>query len=199
MNIGKIHYIMLDDTEYINTGGSQGTVGSRNYNRRFSAEQLAWLREELKHVDKSTPIVVGCHCPLYSYNSGLGVSIALQSSADVDNILGCFDGFSSVTFLTGHTHINRNIQSPKYANVYEHNIAAVCGTWWWTQQYGKNNLCKDGLPGRLQDFHGQRNRHEMAVQIGGTAPRTPVHDLRHERGQQPHEHRRGRRSSVHIG
>lgn len=152
MNIGKIHYIMLDNTEYINTGGSQGTVGSRNYNRRFSAEQLAWLREELKHVDKSTPIVVGCHCPLYSYNSGLGVSIALQSSADVDNILGCFDGFSSVTFLTGHTHINRNIQSPKYANVHEHNIAAVCGTWWWTQQYGKNNLCKDGSPAGYKIF-----------------------------------------------
>ena len=152
MNIGKVHYIMLDDTEYINTGGSQGTVGSRNYSRRFSAEQLAWLREELKHVDKSTPIVVGCHCPLYSYNSALGVSIALQSSADVDNILGCFDGFSSVTFLTGHTHINRNIQSPKYANVYEQNIAAVCGTWWWTQQYGKNNLCKDGSPAGYKIF-----------------------------------------------
>lgn len=33
MNIGRIHYIMLDNTEYLNTGGSQGTVGSRNYNR----------------------------------------------------------------------------------------------------------------------------------------------------------------------
>lgn len=152
MNIGRIHYIMLDDTEYLNTGGSQGTVGSRNYNRRFDDRQLAWLKEELTHVDKSTPIVVGCHCPLYSYSGSGGVSVALQTQADIDKILGCFAGFSNVTFVTGHTHVNRNIQSPTYANVYEQNIAAVCGTWWWTQQYGNNNVCTDGSPAGYKIF-----------------------------------------------
>lgn len=152
MNIGKVHYIMLDDTEYLNTGGAQGTVGSRNYNRRFDAKQLAWLKEELKHVDKSTPIVVGTHCPLYTYNAIGGTSISLQSQADLNNILSCFDGFQRVTFLTGHTHVNRNIQSPTYPNVYEQNIAAVCGSWWWTQQYGKNNVCTDGSPAGYKVF-----------------------------------------------
>lgn len=152
MNIGRIHYIMLDNTEYLNTGGSQGTVGSHNYNRRFDDRQLAWLKEELTHVDKSTPIVVGCHCPLYSYSGSGGVSVALQTQADIDKILSCFAGFSNVTFLTGHTHVNRNIQSPTYANVYEQNIAAVCGTWWWTQQYGNNNVCTDGSPAGYKIF-----------------------------------------------
>ena len=152
MNIGRIHYIMLDNTEYLNTGGSQGTVGSRNYNRRFDDRQLAWLKEELTHVDKSTPIVVGCHCPLYSYSGSGGVSVALQTQADIDKILSCFAGFSNVTFVTGHTHVNRNIQSPTYANVYEQNIAAVCGTWWWTQQYGNNNVCTDGSPAGYKIF-----------------------------------------------
>ena len=152
MNIGRIHYIMLDNTEYLNTDGSQGTVGSHNYNRRFDDRQLAWLKEELTHVDKSTPIVVGCHCPLYSYSGSGGVSVALQTQADIDKILSCFAGFSNVTFLTGHTHVNRNIQSPTYANVYEQNIAAVCGTWWWTQQYGNNNVCTDGSPAGYKIF-----------------------------------------------
>lgn len=152
MNIGKVHYIMLDNTEYVNSNGSQGTVGTRNYNRRFSAEQLAWLRKDLEHVDKNTPIVVGCHCPLYSYYSATGIGVALQSTTDLNNILGCFDGFTRVNFVTGHTHINRNIASPAYANVYEHNIAAVCGTWWWTKQYGNNNLCKDGSPAGYKVF-----------------------------------------------
>lgn len=152
MNIGGIHYIMLDDTEYTNVGASQGTIGTRDYNRRFDANELAWLKEDLKLVDKSTPIIVGSHCPLYSYDGAGGVNVALQTGADITNILGCFDGFQKVTFLTGHTHVNRNIQSPAYANVYEQNIAAVCGTWWWTYQYGKNNVCTDGSPAGYKIF-----------------------------------------------
>lgn len=152
MNIGKVHYLMLDNTVYLNTGGAQGTVGEREYYRRFEANQLAWLKEDLKHVDKTTPIVVGFHCPIYSYSSVNNVSVALQSQADVDNFLSCFQGFQSVSLLSGHTHVNRNIQSPTYPNVYEHNIAAVCGSWWWTQQYGKNNVCTDGSPAGYKIF-----------------------------------------------
>ena len=48
--------------------------------------------------------------------------------------------------------MNRNNQSPTHANVYEHNVAAVCGTWWWTQQYAKNNICTDGSPAGYKVF-----------------------------------------------
>ena len=48
--------------------------------------------------------------------------------------------------MTGHTHIN-------YANriterMTEHNIAAVCATWWWTGNYtnGRTQMCRDGAP-----------------------------------------------------
>ena len=143
MNIGQIHYIMLDDTEYTNDGGSQGVIGDREYNRRFDAKQLAWLREELTYVDKSTPIVVGAHCPLYNYSSINNVTTAVTN---VSEVLSCFDGFTDVTFVTGHTHVNRNIQSPSFSNVYEQNVAAVCGTWWWTRNYAGINICTDGSP-----------------------------------------------------
>lgn len=152
MNIGKVHYIMLDNTIYLNKGGSQGTIGDREYYRRFDDKQIAWLKKELEYVDKQTPIVVGYHCPVYSYSSATNVTVALQSQADVDKLLTCFAGFTSVNMLSGHTHVNRNIQSPTYPNVYEHNIAAVCGTWWWTQQYGRNNVCTDGTPAGYKVF-----------------------------------------------
>lgn len=143
MNIGKIHYIMLDDTQYTNDGGSQGVVGDREYNRTFTAKQLAWLREELKYVDKSTPIVVGAHCPLYNYS---GIDRVTTAVTNVSEVLSCFEGFKNVTFVTGHTHVNRNIQSPSFSNVYEQNVAAVCGTWWWTRNYAGINICTDGSP-----------------------------------------------------
>ena len=76
----------------------------------------------------------------------------MDSSAAVSALLGCFDGYASVNVVTGHTHVNRNMQSPAFANVYEHNVAAVCGTWWWTQQFGKNNVCTDGSPAGYKVF-----------------------------------------------
>jgi hypothetical protein len=153
MNIGKIHYIMLDNTEYVNAGGAQGTEGQRNYNRRFDSKQLAWLKLDLQNVDKSTPIIVGTHCPIYTiaYANG-AISRALASDADLNNILSCFNGFNSVTFVTGHSHVNRSIQSPTYPNVFEHNVAAVCGTWWWTQRYANNNISTDGSPAGYKIF-----------------------------------------------
>ena len=58
----------------------------------------------------------------------------------------------TVHFVTGHTHIN-------YANriterMTEHNIAAVCATWWWTghTDYAGNHICRDGSPGGYKIF-----------------------------------------------
>lgn len=156
MNIGKIHYLMLDNTVYVNKGGAEGVIGDREYNKYFTAEQLAWIKEDLKHVDKSTPVFVAFHCPLYSNGWNVvankpTVTNSLSSSATAE-LLDCFDGYTHVNVLSGHTHVNRNNQSPAYANVYEHNVAAVCGTWWWTQQYGKNNVCTDGSPAGYKVF-----------------------------------------------
>lgn len=142
MNIGRIHYIMLDNTEYLNTGGSQGTVGSRNYNRRFDDRQLAWLKEELTHVDKSTPIVVGCHCPLYSYSGSGGVSVALQTQADIEQNPELLRRLQQRDFPHG-----AHAREPQYP------VADLCrrlraeyrggsaGTWCGQQQYGNNNVC----------------------------------------------------------
>lgn len=157
MNIGKVHYLMLDNTVYTNAGGAEGVIGDREYKKYFTTEQLAWVKEDLKHVDQSTPIVVACHCPLYSngwnYTSSQpSVTVAMTSSSAIAELLDCFNGYSNVNVLSGHTHVNRNNQSPAFANVYEHNVAAVCGTWWWTQQYGKNNVCTDGSPAGYKVF-----------------------------------------------
>lgn len=163
MNIGKIHFLMLDNTVYVNAGGAQGTIGDRNYKKHFTDAQLAWIREDLKHVDPSTPVFVGFHCPMYNFGwnyltGALTTTISMDSNTAVAALLNCFNGYSNVHILSGHTHVNRNIQSPSYANVYEHNVAAVCGTWWWTQQYGKNNVCTDGSPAgyKVFDIDGTR-------------------------------------------
>ncbi len=132
-NIGEVHYIVLDNIECTN----DGTDGGRDYNNRVVADQLEWLRRDLAHVDRQTPVVVASHIPLHN------TSGTMQALGGRD-LLACFDGYPRVHFLTAHTHNNYNVDKPE---VFEHNVGAVCATWWWTGRLSGNQVCKDGTPG----------------------------------------------------
>tara|TARA_R110002073_G_scaffold336208_1_gene530972 strand:- start:115339 stop:117324 length:1986 start_codon:yes stop_codon:yes gene_type:complete len=149
-NLGDVHYLVLDDVEYLNSGGSIGTVGSRNYNYTISSDQMEWIKKDLAAVtDKSTPIVVAMHTPLYrkptldSNGNQINQLYLTNGSTLVDNL----KEFSTVHVLTGHTHVNYRVEEE--ANLMEHNTAAICATWWWTGKngYAGNHICKDGSPG----------------------------------------------------
>lgn len=144
-NIGKVHYIALDNNVYINNGASEGTMGDRSFHNYVTDMQLDWLKKDLALIDKSAPIFVGLHCPIFGFNSSLEVTNAMYGDADRTNLLECFEGFSNVHFLTGHTHYNHNTVYSE--SVMEHNTAAVCSTWWWTGKYGNGHVCRDGSPG----------------------------------------------------
>jgi len=148
-NLGKVHYVVLDDTEYINTGGAQGVVGARNYNDVVTAEQLSWLQKDLALItDKSTPVVVALHIPLYSASvNSSGQQVNSAGLLNTNEVQSAFSAFSNVKFISGHTHINYNVEISD--KLYEHNIAAISATWWWTGKtgYAGNHICKDGSPG----------------------------------------------------
>lgn len=146
-NIGGIHYVVLDNVVYLNTGTGTGigVVGDRNYDRYVNDEQLAWLKADLATVtDKSTPIVVGMHCQAYELTGSFGIWNSFNSGKNA-LLDGCFKDFSNVHYLTGHTH--RNYVVEKSASITEHNTAAVCATWWWTGVLVDNQICKDGTYG----------------------------------------------------
>ncbi len=149
-NLGEVHYIVLDNTEYTNAGGAQGVIGDREYNDVISADQMSWLQKDLATIkDKSTPIMLVMHIQLYS-NPGLDGSGNQTSNITLNNgsqLLSLLQGFSEVHILTGHTHINYTVEVNEA--VIEHNTAAVCATWWWTGKngYAGNHICRDGTPG----------------------------------------------------
>ncbi len=148
-NLGKVHYIVLDNIQYINTGGTQGTVGSRNYNAVVVAEQMAWLKKDLEMIaDKSTPIVVAMHIQL---NNSPKLSNGNETSSfrlsNASELVGALNGFTDVNLITGHTHVCYAYENN--SNIMEHNSGAICATWWWTGRngYAGNHICKDGAPG----------------------------------------------------
>jgi len=150
-NLGDVHYIVLDNTEYINTGGAQGTMGDRSYNGVIASEQIEWLKKDLETIqDKETPIVIAMHIQLH-HNPTLTAggqqtsTMRLSNAAEFTNILS---SFSNVNVLTGHLHYNFRAENES-GTLTEHNNAAVCATWWWTGRngYAGNHICKDGSPG----------------------------------------------------
>lgn len=160
MNIGRVHYILLDDNVYLNPAANED---DRSYDKYIVESQLAWLREDLSHVDPETPIVVGMHCPVYTIGNLAGGFVLYRAFSDgglssgSSELAACFKGFREVHILSGHSHVNRT--TPLSANgvtgadyMIEHNIAAVCGTWWWTAQFAGNNICRDGSPDGYKVF-----------------------------------------------
>ena len=141
-NIGKIHYVVLDDIQCTNTSG--GTADDRHYNETVTNNQYDWLRKDLSYVDKSTPIVVTMHAPIYRDNSSSTGLTPYAGLSGYSTLVNCFSGFSKVHFLTGHTHRCLNVEKSTYM---EHNAGAVCASWWWSQKLTGQDVCTDGSPG----------------------------------------------------
>lgn len=128
--IGKDVVIMLDNIIYGYTRGSD------HYNEGYSEELLAWLKKLMKYIPSDAHIYVGQHSPTNGravLHGGKPTDFIINGNEFLNTLAG-----RKVTILSGHNHINMNFRySP---DVVEHNIAAVCGTWWDAYH------CKDGTP-----------------------------------------------------
>ena len=145
-NLGKVHYVVLDDIDCSNYDGTT----SRDYEKRVSAEQLSWLAKDLSHVDKSVPLVVVMHAQLFYPSQTDGFKVD-HDALNTTQLLNVLDGYK-VHFITGHTHMNYNV-TPDDAvtggrEVYEHNTGAICASWWWSGYLTPGvHLSPDGTPG----------------------------------------------------
>ncbi|MDR2472877.1 MAG: calcineurin-like phosphoesterase C-terminal domain-containing protein [Tannerella sp.] len=158
-NLGKAHYVVLDDIEYINNGGSQGVYGDRKYNGKITSEQIEWLKKDLALVDdKSAPLIIGLHIPVYKTPSANFTPNPTNLSNSTE-FVNCLTGFTDIHLLTGHLHYNWVLPDDA-RHIIEHNIAAVCATWWWTGSngYAGNHICKDGSVGGGKVFEIDGNQ-----------------------------------------
>ncbi len=149
-NLGEVHCVVLDNIEYVNTGGAQGQIGERNYNDVITAAQIEWLKKDLATLkDKSAPVIIAMHAPLYRTPTlnAAGGQVNSLSLNNAGQFLSAIQGLSEVHILTGHIHTNYTVAHSEA--VTEYNIGAVCATWWWTGRsgYANNHIGKDGSPG----------------------------------------------------
>lgn len=84
-----VHFVSLINVLNFKAGGL-GMLG---------AEQLAWLKADLKNRSASTPVVVFAHMPLWTIHAPWG-----WGTADADEAMAMLGRFGSVTVLNGHIH-----------------------------------------------------------------------------------------------
>lgn len=144
-NIGKVHYVVMDDIDCSSYDGST----SRNYVKSLSAEQLDWLAKDLSYVAKTTPVVVAMHAQVfYPTTSGFKIDHDQVNTLRLFDIL---DGYT-VRFVTGHTHILFNVTPDAPIvdghNFREYNSGSVCASWWWSGNLTPGiHIGTDGTPG----------------------------------------------------
>lgn len=144
-NIGKVHYVVMDDIDCSSYDGST----SRNYVKSLSAEQLDWLAKDLSYVAKTTPVVVAMHAQVfYPTTSGFKIDHDQVNTLRLFDIL---DGYT-VRFVTGHTHTLFNVTPDAPIvdghNFREYNSGSVCASWWWSGNLTPGiHIGTDGTPG----------------------------------------------------
>ena len=147
-NLGKVHYVVLDDIYYLNIAYdgetySEGVAGSRNYRGTIITDQMQWLRKDLALVDYNTPVVVCIHIPAWSMNSDFTCSPRLDNTYTLCSLLNKYD---EAHIVSGHNHCNYTVRPPAYPHVTEHNVASTCGSLWQTAVFTGHHVCQDGSP-----------------------------------------------------
>ncbi len=84
-----VHFIGLVNVMNLKAGG-MGSLGH---------DQLEWLEDDVKHLSKSTPLVVFAHVPLWTIYPDWG-----WGTDDSAQALAYLKRFGSVTVLNGHIH-----------------------------------------------------------------------------------------------
>jgi Icc protein len=84
-----VHFVGLVNVMNLKAGG-MGSLGN---------DQLEWLKDDVKHLSKSTPVVVFAHMPLWNIYPEWG-----WGTEDSGQALSYLKRFGSVTVLNGHIH-----------------------------------------------------------------------------------------------
>lgn len=153
-NIGKVHFVVMDNIDYNNVGANNDGTGNdyrSQYVLDYTAEQMAWLQKDLSYVDKSTPVFITSHAPLCvpngatSYNNTYMNGANSAGEANMSTFINAVKDYN-VHFLSGHTHkLFHRTHNSKFT---EHNEAAICATWWWSgKQTPGIHVAQEGTPG----------------------------------------------------
>ena len=132
--IGKDLLIGVNNILFKGGAADPGRTGE--YEKGYSDETLAFVKNVLARAPKGTHVFMAQHSPTFMWFRDKYIK-------NGEEMLALFDGYT-LDILSGHTHILNNITHSE--TILEHNAASICGAWWTT------TICKDGTPRGYEIF-----------------------------------------------
>ena len=136
-NIGKIHFVVLDNIIYNNKPGkgfeSMGLPGMIDYTVGITPNQMEWLRKDLALQPHDAPLVVCMHDPLF-LRKKLSLTEYKHNFDDPSNakeLIRLISTFPETHIIDGHSHRNYTFHCDSL-RIIDHNVSSICGNWWRT-------------------------------------------------------------------
>ena len=124
-NYGKAHFIVLDDVVYPRTDGESGYIGG------FTEKQIAFVRNDLKHVPKDHLVVLAFHIPIFLQEYGRTFRVS-----DRSRMFELLEEYPNTLSLSAHTHVQQFHffgAEAGWSRMQPHmhyNVGTTSGDWW---------------------------------------------------------------------
>ena len=124
-NYGNVHFLVLDDIIYPDPRDSKGYQGG------FREDQLQFIENDLKHVDKNKLIVLSFHIQLMAEEESDHFR-----KADRQRLFDILKPFPNILMMSAHTHKQSQLFYTKkhgwdgFKELHEYNVGTTSGDWY---------------------------------------------------------------------
>lgn len=175
-NYSQVHFIVLDDVEYL---GRDPETGTPRYRGELGESQLRWLSRDLAIVPPERLIVLLMHIPLYSpQNPSPGINVVNR-----DKLFALLQRRPHVLALAGHMHETAFVPIGSDGGwqgaepLAQYFCTAASGAWWSGPKDDRGIPVAyqiDGTPNGYHLFIFEGNRFRQQYIASGQGPRTQL-------------------------
>lgn len=168
-NYGNAHFIVLDDILYPDPRDNQGYWGG------FRKDQLDFVENNLKFVDKNKLIVLAFHIPLLSEGNLPDGPFRL---ADRQRLFDILKDYPNTLSMSAHTHLQRHNFYGKEDGWqqevphHEYNAGTTSGDWYsgeFNEQGVPSSTMRDGTPKGYAFLTIDGNQYKIDYKVAGKA------------------------------
>lgn len=165
-NYADAHFIILDNIIYPDPRDGKGYIGG------FRQDQLDFLENNLRHIDKNKLLVISYHIPLD--NAGGGSNHFRD--ADRKRFFAILKDFSNVLLMSAHTHFQEQIYYTEKHGwfgkqpLHEYNAGTTSGDWYSGSTANKafpDGTMRDGTPRGYAYLNIKQNTYDIQYQVMG--------------------------------
>ncbi|OUQ54464.1 metallophosphoesterase [Alistipes sp. An116] len=159
-NLGKVHFVMLDNI-IVRKGELRNNKRPSRNDYQLDERQLRWLSRDLETIDNNTPLVVCMHVPIADWTGISDKGIPTFSASENQQVLytqimPLLTRFENVRLLAGHSH--RFINIPLTNRIFQHTLVSVSAVSWKINGPESRLISEDGSPGGYLILHYRGDR-----------------------------------------